>query len=103
MSSTRLRSMPVYSRFWNGLSASRTTYGRPLMYSTGSSRMLCHSTFLAPAAAVHRAWGSGASAFHSYTACGCLRRLTIRESHRRAVSVGSTRLALACCCTCAAA
>jgi hypothetical protein len=35
---------PVYSTLQNGWSDSRTTYGLPLMYSTGSSRMLCHST-----------------------------------------------------------
>ena len=36
--------MPAYScRFLYGRSSSRSTYGRPLMYTFGSSRMLCHT------------------------------------------------------------
>ena len=36
--------MPLYSmRFLKGREASRSTYGSPLMYTTGSSRIMCHT------------------------------------------------------------
>jgi hypothetical protein len=42
-------SMPWYScRFFSGRCSSRSTKGRPLMYSTGSSRALNHSTGRVP-------------------------------------------------------
>ena len=47
-----LQPTPVYSTLQKGWSASRTTYGFPLMYSTGSSRMLCHSTRRRPTTAM---------------------------------------------------
>mmetsp|Transcript_21158 Transcript_21158/g.63360 ORF Transcript_21158/g.63360 Transcript_21158/m.63360 type:complete len:212 (+) Transcript_21158:2759-3394(+) len=44
MASMRAASMPEYSiMFLSGRTSSRRTNGRPLMYTTGSSRMLTHS------------------------------------------------------------
>mmetsp|Transcript_1274 Transcript_1274/g.3037 ORF Transcript_1274/g.3037 Transcript_1274/m.3037 type:complete len:231 (-) Transcript_1274:331-1023(-) len=49
ISSTRCASMPVYTRLVKGLLIVRSTKGRELMNSTGSSRKLIHTTFAFPA------------------------------------------------------
>ena len=43
ISTTLAASIPLYSRFANGLSDSRTTYGEPFTYINGSSRRFTHT------------------------------------------------------------
>lgn len=52
--SSRTAPMPLYSlRFLKGLDSSLNTKGRPLMYTTGSSRMLCQFACICVACTSH--------------------------------------------------